>query len=291
MVDETTSPLRPPPPRRPGLGFGAKPPFAVGSVDAGLRVRGPARHVVDAGFRAHCGHVLGAFLIDLVQPGRRWLQRACSETTLNWRRFVVASSFVRRRDLTRQLEGRQTGQRSPSAFGPPPPLSRVASAPAVLPAAIARTAGGRHPGDTNCASAPHLHPHEALRSGAHGGKRRPPRYRHLPGAPGLGRAVRRTFRRCPPGRALIPFHRGPEHRRPSGAGRTAVRCRSRHSLSDGLPKSSASSPWRRRTVLATTCLLVRGGCQARSSTFNQSMPAVPTASRKTLGASASASLV
>ena len=43
------SPLRPPPPRRAGLRLGAEPPLALRRVDARLRVRMPARHVVNAG--------------------------------------------------------------------------------------------------------------------------------------------------------------------------------------------------------------------------------------------------
>ena len=41
-------PLRPPPPRGPGLGLAAEPPLTLRCVDARLRVRLPARHVVDA---------------------------------------------------------------------------------------------------------------------------------------------------------------------------------------------------------------------------------------------------
>ena len=43
------SPLRAPPPRPPGLCLAAEPPLALRRVDARLRVRRPARHVVDAG--------------------------------------------------------------------------------------------------------------------------------------------------------------------------------------------------------------------------------------------------
>ena len=44
-----SSPLRPPPSRRPGLRFRAEPPpLALRRVNAGPRVRGPARDVVDA---------------------------------------------------------------------------------------------------------------------------------------------------------------------------------------------------------------------------------------------------
>ena len=42
------SSLRPPPPRRPRLALGAEPPLPLRRVDARLRVRRRARHVVDA---------------------------------------------------------------------------------------------------------------------------------------------------------------------------------------------------------------------------------------------------
>ena len=58
LVEDQTgrrSPLRPPPPRRPRLRLRAEPPLPLRLVDTRLRVRRPARHVVDA--RALPAHV------------------------------------------------------------------------------------------------------------------------------------------------------------------------------------------------------------------------------------------
>ena len=85
LVEDQTgrrSPLRPPPPRRPRLRLRAEPPLPLRLVDARLRVRRPAWHVVDA--RAPPAHV----------PLDSTLAAACRNRCLE----ALATAPVRRDD-------------------------------------------------------------------------------------------------------------------------------------------------------------------------------------------------